>query len=62
MCIRDSPYTLKNENSVTEVAKIMDLVFLSDFSEAELALKVFFQKWEDISSKCAGGTEDSRIQ
>ena len=62
ICNYIHPYTLKNENSVTEVTRIMDLVLLSDFTEAELALKVFFQKWEDIATKCAGGTEDPQIQ
>lgn len=62
ICNYIHPYTLKNENSVTEVARIMDLVLLSDFREAELALKMFFQKWEDIATKCAGGTEGSQIQ
>ena len=62
ICNYIHPYTLKNENSVEEVARILELVSLSDFGEAELALKVFFQKWEDVGNKCAGGTEDSRIQ
>ncbi len=62
ICNYIHPYTLKNENSVTEVSRILELVYLSNFSEAELALKVFFQKWEDIANKCAGGIEDSRIQ
>ncbi len=62
ICNYIHPYTLKNENSVTEVTRILEFISLSDFREAELALKVFFQKWEDIATKCAGGTEDSRIQ
>ncbi|MCY3985703.1 MAG: hypothetical protein OXF23_01475 [Candidatus Dadabacteria bacterium] len=62
ICNYIHPYTLKNENSVTEVNKILELVSLSNFAEAELALKVFFQKWDDISTKCAGGTGESRIQ
>ena len=62
ICNYIHPYTLKNENSVTEVARILELIFLSDFGEAELALKVFFQKWEDIGTKCAGSTEDPQIQ
>ena len=62
ICNYIHPYTLKNENSVTEVNKILELVSLSNFAEAELALRLFFQKWDDISTKCAGGTEESRIQ
>ncbi len=62
ICNHIHPYTLKNENSVTEVARIMELISLSAYTEAELALKVFLQKWEDIASKCAGFTENPSLQ
>lgn len=62
ICNHIHPYTLKNENSVTEVARILDLVAAADFGGAELELKVFFRKWEDISGKCAGAPGESRVQ
>ncbi len=62
ICNHIHPYTLKNENSVKEAARIMELVSLSLYTEAELALKVFFQKWDDIAGKCAGFMEDSFLQ
>ena len=62
ICNHIHPYTLKNENSVTEVARILDLVAASDFGGAELDLKVFFRKWEDIADKCAGASGESSVQ
>lgn len=62
ICNHIHPYTLKNENSVKEVRNILELISLSGFAEAELKLKIFFQKWEDISNKCEGSAHHTQIQ
>lgn len=62
ICNYIHPYTLKNENSVMDVGRILDLVSVSDFEGVERELRIFFRKWEDIGSKCAGESSKSSIQ
>lgn len=62
ICTNIHPYTLKNENSVFDIKNFLDLVTKKNIEEAELKLKLFFQKWDDIRDKCMGIKDNSEIQ
>lgn len=62
ICSHIQPYTLKNENSVFDIRYILELVSGNKMEEAELKLKLFFQKWDDIRDKCLGIQDTGSIQ
>lgn len=62
ICSNIHPYTLKNENSVFDIKNFLELVSKNSLEEAELKLKLFFQKWDDIRDKCLGIADNSSIQ
>ena len=62
ICTYIQPHSLKNENSVNDIKQFIELTTSNNFSEAELNLKIFFQKWDDIRNKCMGNIEDITIQ
>ena len=62
ICSNIHPYTLKNENSVFDIKNFLQLISKNSVEEAELTLKLFFQKWDDIKDKCMGIRDDSAIQ
>lgn len=62
ICSHIQPYTLKNENSVFDIKYILELVSACKLEEAELKLKLFFQKWDDIKDKCMGIQDSGSIQ
>lgn len=62
ICSHIQPYTLKNENSVFDIKNILGLISSGNTREAELKLKIFFQKWDDIREKCTGAAGSTTIQ
>lgn len=61
ICSYIQPYTLKNENSVLDIKIFLELISNKNIEKAELNLKLFFQKWDDIKNKCMG-IQDDNIQ
>ena len=45
-------FTLKNENSVKDMWSIYNLCTKGDFTKASSDLKIYKQKWDEISQKC----------
>ena len=45
-------FTLKNENSVKDMWSIYNLCTKGDFAKASSDLKIYKQKWDEISQKC----------
>ncbi|NIP29579.1 MAG: hypothetical protein GTO02_04420 [Candidatus Dadabacteria bacterium] len=62
ICTYIQPQTLKYENSVNDLYTIIELIKNKKFNEAELNLKIFFQKWDDIRNKCMGNVDNVTIQ
>jgi len=54
--------TLHNENSVEELSKFLKLLKERKIEEADSVLRLFFQKWEDITLKCKGGADSGLLQ
>lgn len=54
--------TLHNENSVEELANFLKLLRERQIEEADSVLRLFFQKWEDITLKCEGGADKELLQ
>ena len=46
-------FTLKNENSVSDLWVIIDLISSNDYETANSNLKIYNQKWNEISRNCA---------
>ena len=46
-------FTLKNENSVSDLWIIIDLISSNDYETANSNLKIYNQKWNEISRNCA---------
>ncbi len=53
-------FTLKNENSVEDLWTISKLISEGDFDNASSNLRIYKQKWDEISSKC-GAQEKTSI-
>lgn len=62
ICTHIQPHTLKNENSVRDINSLITSIKTRNFDEAELNLKIFFQKWDDIRNKCIGQNNIPTIQ
>ena len=45
-------FTLKNENSVSDLWIIIDLISSNDYETANSNLKIYNQKWNEISRNC----------
>ncbi len=56
------PYTLKNERSVKEMWDVLSLLREGHIDNAQLALNVIVEKWEDIRKKASGDVSKSTIQ
>ncbi|MGI9553548.1 MAG: hypothetical protein ACR2NC_01380 [Thermodesulfobacteriota bacterium] len=54
--------TLQNENSVEEISNFLDLIERKKIEEADSALRIFSQKWEDIRHKCEGEQDSELLQ
>ncbi|NSW96571.1 hypothetical protein CL637_003440, partial [bacterium] len=46
-------FTLKNENSVSDLWAIIDLISNNDYDTANSNLKIYNQKWNEISRNCS---------
>ena len=53
-------FTLKNENSVQDLWSISELICDGNYEQASSNLRIYKQKWDEISSKC--GVEESSVQ
>ncbi len=56
------PYTLKNENSVEEIWHVLSLIDKDRIEEADSALNILVQKWDDIRRKASGEVEKFTLQ
>jgi hypothetical protein len=56
------PYTLKNERSVKEIWQLLSLASEGRFEEAELALNLLTEKWEEIRRKASGEINNIPVQ
>ena len=56
------PLTLKNEHSVAELWRVLELVEEGDWKEAARTYTVLYQKWEEIRRKAAGQGGDEPLQ
>ena len=45
-------FTLKNENSVSDLWSIIDSMSKEDYESANSNLKIYKQKWDEISQNC----------
>lgn len=63
ICNFIEPDSMKNEDSVGEIKKILEDIKNQDYSSADCALKLLNFKWYDISSKASGeGNENISLQ
>ena len=62
ICSFIHPSTLKNEQSVGEMGGFLDLLSKGQLEEASSALRILFQKWEEIRSKTSGEIDKSTLQ
>ncbi len=62
ICSFIHPATLKNEKSVEEMWNILHLLGQGKLDEASSALRVLFQKWEELRSKASGEVSESTLQ
>ncbi len=62
ICSFIHPSTLKNEKSVEEMWGILHLLNQGKLEEASSAIKVLFQKWEELRAKASGEVSESTLQ
>lgn len=63
ICNFIEPDSMKNEDSVSEIKKVLEDIKNQDFSSADSTLKLLNLKWFDISSKASGdGSENISLQ
>ena len=64
ICNFIEPDSMKNEDSVGEIKKIVEFLNKDDLSSADSSLKLLNFKWFDISSKASGesGNENISLQ
>ena len=54
--------TLKNEKSVDEYSNFLNLLEQRKIEEADIALRIFSQKWEEIRRRCEGDPDSELLQ
>ncbi len=62
ICSFIHPYTMKNERSVSELWQLIDFIKEDRFEEAQSALSILTEKWDDIRRKAIGEVEKFTIQ
>ncbi len=62
ICNFIEPDSMKNEDSVGEVKKILESIEKEDLTSADSMLKLLNFKWLDISSKASGESENISLQ
>ena len=53
-------FTLKNENSVSDIWLILDLISKKDYEKADSSLKIYKQKWDEIASNCSASSPQKK--
>ena len=62
ICSFIHPSTLKNEKSVGEMWDILNLLSQNQLEEASSAIRILFQKWEEIRAQASGDIDKSSLQ
>ena len=62
ICNFIEPDSMKNEDSVGEIRRVLEEIEKQDFTAAESSLKLLNFKWADISSKATGESENISLQ
>ena len=62
ICNFIEPDSMKNEDSVGEIRRVLENIEKQDLSSAETTLKLLNFKWIDITSKASGETENISLQ
>ena len=62
ICNFIEPDSMKNEDSVGEIRRVLENIEKRDLSSAETTLKLLNLKWIDITSKASGESENISLQ
>ena len=62
ICSFIHPYTLDNEKSVGEVGRFIEFLKSSEYEKASTAIKILFQKWNEIFQNASGQTSNKPVQ
>ena len=62
ICNFIEPDSMKNEDSVGEIRRVLEEIEKQDLSSADKILKLLNLKWFDISSKASGKSDNISLQ
>jgi len=62
ICSFIEPDSMKNEDSVGEIKRVIENIQKADFAAADSVLKLLNMKWFDISSKASGESKNISLQ
>lgn len=62
ICSYIHTYTLDNEKSVAEMSAFIELIKNSEYEKANTAIKILFQKWNEIFQNASGQSSEKPVQ